>query len=69
MSDREIMNAKSGISEPIVNPAVNSVPNVEDTICEGEYIRAALNMRGKEWIDFIDSLTTEQKIKLSRCWD
>ena len=52
MSDREIMNAKSGISEPMVNPAVNSVPNVEDTICEGEYRRAALNMRGKEWIDF-----------------
>ena len=68
------MSSKSGISGlkkdwNVVNPEVNSVPNLEDTICEGEYVRAALNMRGKEWIDFIDSLTQEQKIQLSRCWD
>ena len=46
----------------IVNPAVNAIPNVD-------YETAALNLSGQEWIDFINSLTNEQKIQLSRCWD
>jgi hypothetical protein len=56
-------------NEQMVNPAINSVPLINDGVCEGEYIRHALNMSGQEWIDFIDSLTQEQKIQLSRCWD
>tara|TARA_R110000824_G_scaffold268372_2_gene456995 strand:+ start:217 stop:474 length:258 start_codon:yes stop_codon:yes gene_type:complete len=48
---------------------VSSVTQLDDGVCEGEYIRAALNMSGQEWVDFIDSLTQEQKIQLSRCWD
>ena len=61
--------------ETIVNPAVNGVPNVDslynvdDGVCEGEYVRAALNLQGTKWNDFIDSLKDEQKVKLSRCWD
>ena len=50
-------------TEQLVNPAVNSVPRCE------EYIWKALNLKGQEWIDFINSLTEEQKIKLSQCWD
>ena len=67
----EVRKRKSGDygNEQMVNPAVNAVPNVDDGVCEGEYIRAALNMSGQEWVDFIDSLTQEQKIQLSRCWD
>tara|TARA_Y100001963_G_C6471359_1_gene304633 strand:- start:43 stop:312 length:270 start_codon:yes stop_codon:yes gene_type:complete len=67
----EIKKRNSGEygNEQIVNPAVNSVPNFDDGVCEGEYIRPALNMSGQEWIDFIDSLTPQQKIQLSRCWD
>jgi len=67
----EIRKRKSGDygNEKMVNPAVNSVPGIDDGVCEGEYIRPALNMSGKEWIDFIESLTQEQKIQLSRCWD
>jgi hypothetical protein len=46
----------------LVNPEVNAVPNID-------YEAAALNLNGTEWIDFINSLTNEQKVKLSRCWD
>ena len=47
----------------LVNPEINTLPKCE------EYINKALNLRGQEWIDFIDSLTDKQKIQLSRCWD
>ena len=56
-------------NEQMVNPAVNSVPEANDGVCEGEYIHPALNLSGKEWVDFIDLLKEEQKIQLSRCWD
>jgi hypothetical protein len=46
----------------LVNPEVNAVPNID-------YEAAALNLKGQEWVDFINSLTNEQKIKLSQCWD
>ena len=46
----------------LVNPEINSVPTID-------YESAALNLKGQEWVDFINSLTNEQKIKLSRCWD
>ena len=46
----------------LVNPEINSVPTID-------YEAAALNLKGQEWNDFIDSLTNEQKIQLSRCWD
>jgi len=49
-------------NEQLVNPEINSVPTVD-------YEAAALNLNGIEWIDFINSLTKEQKIKLSQCWD
>jgi len=42
--------------------------NMEDKE-EINYEEAALNLKGQEWIDFINSLTEEQKIKLSQCWD
>ena len=45
-----------------INPEVNAVPNID-------YEAAALNLNGQEWVDFINSLTNEQKIKLSQCWD
>lgn len=68
MSDREIMNSKSGINEPIVeHDGMRYNPEKpEETL---DFISAPLNMSGQEWIDFIDSLTQEQKIQLSRCWD
>ena len=50
-------------------PNVDSLYNVDDGVCEGEYVRAALNLQGTKWNDFIDSLKDEQKVKLSRCWD
>jgi len=67
----EVKKRKSGDygNEQIVTPAVNSAPHIDNSICDGEYIRPALNMSGNEWVDFIDSLTQEQKIQLSRCWD
>ena len=46
-----------------INPEINSVPRCE------EYVDKALNLKGQEWIDFVDSLTNKQKIQLSRCWD
>ena len=46
----------------LVNPEINSVPTID-------YESAALNLNGQEWVDFINSLTNEQKIQLSRCWD
>jgi hypothetical protein len=46
-------------NEQIVNPTVEAI----------DYETAALNLNGTKWIDFINSLTNEQKIKLSRCWD
>ena len=60
----EIKKRKPGDygNEQIVNPSVNSVPNID-------YEAAALNLRGTKWMDFVDSLTDEQKVKLSRCWD
>ena len=57
-----------------INPAVNAVPNTKDVKEEFEtkfidYEAAALHLKGAEWNDFINSLTNEQKIQLSRCWD
>ena len=46
----------------LVNPEINSVPTID-------YESAALNLNGQEWVDFVNSLTNEQKIQLSRCWD
>ena len=51
-----------GSPRELVNPEVNAVPNID-------YEAAALNLKGQEWVDFINSLTNEQKIKLSQCWD
>lgn len=51
-------------NEQIVNPAVNAVPNIGI-----DYEEAALNLNGQEWVNFINTLTNEQKIKLSECWD
>jgi hypothetical protein len=36
---------------------------------EINYEAAALNLNGQEWIDFINTLTNEQRVKLSQCWD
>ena len=60
----EIKKRKPGDygNEQIVNPSVNAVPNIDNI----DYEAAALNLNGQEWIDFINSLTNEQKIKLSR---
>ena len=49
-------------NKELVNPEINSVPTID-------YESAALNLNGQEWVDFINSLTNEQKIQLSRCWD
>ena len=43
---------------------------IKNTIKETiDYEAAAINLKGTTWMAFIDSLTDEQKIQLSRCWD
>ena len=60
----EVFRRKKGDydNKELVNPEINSVPTID-------YESAALNLKGQEWVDFINSLTNEQKIQLSRCWD